>query len=122
MPWDVARTSPNRRLHPAEARAETRAARGVALLFYRQAGSPVMEAPVEVRYVVRRARPMDDDNVIAALKPIRDALFNRNLNGEGITFSDTPSHLVNGPVTFDIRPEYRHREEVVVIVRSRTGG
>jgi len=41
------------------------------------AGRPRFAVPVDVEYWVAQRRMMDDDNVVQALKPVRDALFAR---------------------------------------------
>ncbi len=115
VPWDPARLSPNLRLQPSERRRRERASAVAASFARRWAGDPRLEGPVVVRYVVRRARAMDDDNAEAALKHVRDALFNRKRNGEGITLDDSPARLSSLGVTFEIAPRYKRREEVLVI-------
>lgn len=116
VPWDPNRLNPNRvsRCHwsvPAQRRT---GAREAALIGYRQAGCPEINEPVDVLVTVRRGRALDDDNVWAALKAVRDVLFNRAL-----TPSDAPRWVRYLPLVQESAAKWKGREEVLFVVYAR---
>ena len=117
--WDVARLSPNARMHPGKRLRLEREAKAAAGVGYALAGHPRIDGPVDVRLLLRRARKLDDDNAIAACKHARDVLFNRNRFGTGITPDDDAAHVRVTGVDWETGPEWRGREEVVFIVTPR---
>lgn len=83
--FDPGRLSPNRRMHPALRRSVARVSSQLARAAWVVAGSPRAPGKVRVTWIVRRARRCDDDNLIAALKQVRDGLFTA-----AITPDDSP--------------------------------
>jgi hypothetical protein len=72
--------------------------------------------PVDVRITVRRARLMDDDNLIASLKMIQDLLF----KDQGVTPDDSPKWVqIVGGIRQEIAPRYRYAPEVEYLVTER---
>jgi hypothetical protein len=91
----------------------------VAVAGWRDAGSPGFhnEGPVEIELEIRRARELDSANVVHAWAPYQDALFCRKREGEGITPDDSPKWIPQPPrIRWEIGPEWKGREEVVVRV------
>lgn len=80
----------------------------------RRANDPILIEPVVVDVLVRRGRSMDDDNVIAGLKSVRDALVKR-----GLVPDDTPRWWLWGQVSYECGARWRQAPEVVLTVRRR---
>jgi hypothetical protein len=105
--FDIARTSPNRRLVPALQRQEARMARETARIAWMQAGSPKLPPPVLANIVVRRGRKMDDDNCMAACKWVRDGIFKDGLvkdDGPAFVRYGTLTQITGKPDIWDSRP------------------
>jgi hypothetical protein len=114
--WDPNRYNPNRlgRMHAAAKTRLKNAARDRAALCYGACGRPKAGGPVDVEIVLRRGRALDDDNAVAALKPVRDVLFN-----DAITPDDSERWVRYLPVRQEIAAAWKGREEVVFVVRAR---
>lgn len=120
VPWDVHRTSPNQRLCYHARRRRNQEAMAAARLAYRRIGSPELQGPITLHYLVRRARALDDDNVVGGAKPIRDALCCRRKNGHGLTEDDTHAFVRLGGVSHETSRRYKNREELWVLVSTET--
>lgn len=114
--WDPNRFNPNRlgRMHPAAKTRLKNSAKDRAGLCYAACGRPKAGCPVDVEIIVRRARALDDDNAVAALKPVRDVLFNN-----AITPDDSARWVRYLPVRQEIAAGWKDREEVVFLIRKR---
>ena len=119
VPWDVARSSMNRRVHHMARARLNRRAMEAATLAYRQAGSPELpdEAVAAVTYVARRGRRMDHENVINGAKPIIDALCRRRRNGHGVLLDDDDRHLSIDGVFLETGRQYKGRESLLLRFR-----
>lgn len=112
---DVAPLSPNRtrRLHWGQRARLAHAARTEAVKAWLADYRPEATVPVDVRLIVRTSgRTMDQDNLIAACKPILDGLFN-----SAWTPNDSPEWVRLGEVTQEKCP--KGDEAVVVTVTKR---
>lgn len=118
--WDLGRSSANRVRfrHWRVVREIDQAAHLAARVGYREIGEPRPDPPVPVRIdlTVRRSRRLDDDNLWAGLKPVRDVLFK-----SGITPDDGPAWVECGRLTQQISREWKGREEILVVIWPRDG-
>jgi hypothetical protein len=115
LPADPATLSPNavKKRRFREVLQLRRKAWMDARVCWQLAGRPVADGPVIVHLVVRRAREMDEDNIIAGLKNHRDGLF-----VGAITPDDKPKYVRLGHIEQQIKPEYKLKPEVVFIVET----
>ncbi len=113
VPVDPGMTSPNRRLHWAERNRRNEKAALYAFWAWNHAGCPWVSGPVVVSVHVRRGRIMDDDNLWAGFKPIRDALFKHR-----ITPDDSPRWVTQGTLTQETGRRWVGREECVITVEE----
>lgn len=122
IPGDPMALSPNRRLH-RHARAKlVRTWKGQAAGVWREAGCPRLLPPVEISFTVRRGRPVDYDNAMAALKPVVDAITERGSPlGGGMIPDDGPQFVRRIEVAQETGAEWKGREEVVMTVREIDG-
>lgn len=111
IPWDVNRTSPNRRLHWARRNVLNQSAKLLAFNQWVQAGRPTARDTVRVSVIVRRYRRLDNDNALAGCKPVFDGLFR-----DAITPDDGPEWVTLGTVTQETGARWLGAEEVEVIV------
>ena len=109
--FDVGLTSPNLRLHWAERGRRAWRARALATSAWREAGCPTMTSPVDVSLLVRRARRLDLDNLIASCKGAIDGLFN-----EAITPDDSETWVRSLRVAQETGKQWKGAEEVVVTI------
>lgn len=111
VPFDVGRTSPNRRMHWAVRAREVKRARLFAESAWRAAGSPTMTEPVDVSLLVRRGRRMDLDNLLASCKGALDGLFN-----EAITPDDSETWVRSLRVAQETGRQWKGAEQLVVTI------
>lgn len=109
IPIDVGAMSPNRRLHWTARYKPAAKARLEAFEVWAAAGRPKAVRRVTLDFEVFRGRRMDDDNLIAALKPVRDGLC-----GGALTPDDSPAWVRQGKVTQRTGRCFAARPEVVV--------
>jgi hypothetical protein len=117
VPYELQHSNPNRTRgrHWKQAEAASDTAHAAALWAYREADDPVNAEPVHVDYLVFRERVLDDDNAVAALKPVRDALFKGRLAPD-----DSTRYVRNGEVRFITGARWRPNNAwVAVFVRRR---
>jgi hypothetical protein len=114
-PYDPAPRSPNKRRHWSAKTADVEPIQLAALWAYRAAGSPVLTCAVDVETLAFRRHEMDDDNLIAGVKPYRDELVRR-----GLFPSDEPQHWRNVGVFQHVNASYRP-PWLVLILRARKG-
>ncbi len=137
IPWDASTLSGNSPLHPMVHRRILKQGRAAAEAVWRQQHSPVLDVPLTVHIVVRRARPMDDYRILAGTECLRDALFakrryeakhlppppgrKRHMVVErGLMVpDDSPQWVKLGRVEQVTAPEHRGRETVTFIIEAR---
>lgn len=88
-------------------------ARAAARQAWMAAGRPKSEGPVVVNLVIYRGRVMDNDNAIAACKPIFDGIF----NGQ-ITPDDSARWVRIGEIHWRTGAKYAKCPAVTVQVKS----
>ncbi len=93
--YDIGPLSPNRtrRLHWGARAALAKDAKWAAYAAWVSAGSPRAAGPVRCAIVSYRSRALDDDNLIAACKPLLDGIFKG-----AMTPDDSPAYLELGSV------------------------
>jgi hypothetical protein len=95
-------------------------ARLAALAGYRGADDPQLAEPAVVDVLVCRSRQMDDDNILAALKPARDQLCRKDAGGRfRLLPDDSPKWWVYGGVWQLSDPKLFAKGWTVLIVRKR---
>lgn len=112
--FDPARASLNKRLHWRSRKRINDVAHVAATLGYVKAGCPKFTGPIIVDVLVRRARVMDDDNVLTGLKAVRDSLV-RN----GLVPDDSSKWWRWGEVSFETGKSWKGYELVVLSIRRR---
>lgn len=110
---DPNRTALNQRLHWRERHRRNKCAKETARLAWLAAGGPRVIGQVRVSVIVRRARALDPDNIIGALKPSFDGIFR-----EGVTPDDSARWIQLGEVTQEIDRRWRGREEVEFLIET----
>jgi hypothetical protein len=114
LPIDPNLTSPNRNPGWRKLAKLKSIAHTTARICWVKAGRPQVDFPIIVHYIVRRGTAMDDDNIIAGLKPVRDGLFK-----DAITPDDSAVWVKTGDVTQEIGPMWKKAPEVIAIVEAR---
>jgi hypothetical protein len=112
--YDPAKLTLNQRLHWRERHRRNVVAKECAVAAWTQAGCPAAVGPRIVHVTSRRARALDADNLVAALKPIIDALFKGR-----ITPDDSPEWVQLGTVTQETAARYRGHEELELRIEER---
>lgn len=107
IPWDAGILSPNRVSHRMQRYRIGALGRRAAGLVWVAAGRPRAQSRVRVDITIRRGRALDDDNALAALKPVLDGVFNAAL-----TPNDSLKWVTLGTITQRIDPKWKGREEV----------
>lgn len=107
IPWDAGILAPNRVSHRMQRYRIGALGRRAAGLVWVAAGRPRAQSRVRVDITIRRARALDDDNLVSATKNLRDGVFNAAL-----TPNDSPRWVTIGTITQDIGPQFKGREEV----------
>ena len=116
VPFDIARCSPNLRLHWAERNSRNHRAKIAARVAWINAGKPTAEGKVRVSFLVRRGRRLDPDNLLAACKPVVDMLFNAKRTHGGITPDDSSRHIEIGRIGQETGARFKGHETVELIV------
>lgn len=114
--FDIARCSPNRRMHWRTRAREAKAARAAARWAWRISGEPRAIGPVEVSILIRRGRVMDEDNALASCKSLLDGLLN-----DGVTPNDSLAWVRHVEVGQETGKGWGQRPEVVFTVRPLAG-
>lgn len=109
VPIDIAPMSPNRRLHPLARARLVKAARDAAWMVWASRGRPRAAGRVRLDYRVYRGRAMDDDNIAASCKALRDGLCTAAL-----TPDDSPLWVAQGQVSQVIGPAFTRRPSVLI--------
>jgi len=119
VPYDAGRANPNRLggKHWSRRHSEADPAQLAAMWGYREAGDPTNDRPVTVELVSFRERSLDDDNLLAGLKAVRDYLFGKVRAG-GTLESLKGSRMVPGRLAPD---DSREWVEYRLPVRMVTG-
>ena len=119
VPFDPMRLSLNQRLHWRARAKLSKLAHQAARVAWICAGSPVIDGPVDVSLIIRRARPIDPINALSGWKSCEDGLFNRRRRGYGVVEDDSAEFVRYAPVVFETGKQWKGREEIVVRVTPR---
>jgi hypothetical protein len=107
--FDLVRCSPNRHQCWQVKAQHASAARTAARIAWMQAGEPTLTPPVRVNVIVRRPRPLDQDNAWASAKHLIDGICG------------SPQRKLPGIVPDD-RPRYVRLGELTQITGKAAGG
>lgn len=110
--YDVQRVSPNQRLHWAERARRNRVAAAAAVYAWTLAGCPEIHGKAHVDVTIRRGRVMDQDNAVASLKSVLDALCRRRETGCGVLWDDSSKFLELGAVIQETGRRWKDRPEI----------
>jgi hypothetical protein len=115
IPLDIGPMAPNKllRKHWAVRQKFAKMVDNAAFAYWHRAGRPRAIGPVIVTYTVRRARKLDNDGCLGALKFLTDGLFKNR-----ITPDDSPEWVTFNPVCQLIQPKWQGAPEVVVLVEE----
>lgn len=121
--YDIQRISPNTRLNPHERRRRETCVRNQVIARYHELGDPWLEPVVDLRVHVARAKKLDNDNVVIAIKRIRDCICCRKKFGYGIVEDDSPDFFGQTLVTQDASKDHKGKEffELHFTSRNRDG-
>lgn len=113
IPVDPNDCTPNRRRNLRGYIRAKKAHKLAAQAIWINAGRPVADGKVRVHAVVRRGRTMDDDNVWAGLKPVRDGLFKN-----AITKDDGRQYVEIGTLQMETGDRWKRCPEVEIVVEA----
>jgi hypothetical protein len=116
IPIDTGNLSPNktRGLHWSKLVKLKQKVAMAVLVGWSKAGKPKLDCPVNVSIVARRARTMDEDNLIASMKMLQDLLFK-----DAVTKDDSPEWVKISGVSQEINRKYTYCPEVEFRVERR---
>lgn len=116
VPWDAGRTSANqtRGRHWSKLHSEQQEAELAALWAWREAGDPVLNAPLVVDTLLFRGALLDEDNARSGCKQVSDFLFKGRLVPD-----DSARWVQWGTLTQLPGREYARHPWTVFLVRPR---
>lgn len=117
IPGDpYAQLSPNLRLHYRERAKRVAAWRERARLAWLQGERTEYKEKVRLEILVRRARTVDPDNLLAACKGLVDGLVSRP-GQPGLLRGDTAKDVEYAPVRMETGKEWKGRECLIIYCR-----
>jgi len=122
IPWDAGLTTKNQKMSPMKRYRLTQLAQTTAYGAWCAAGRPRASGKVRLSITVRRARALDEANVMSGLDGLIDGIFSAHrVRGYSVergcmTVDDSPQYLELGEVRQEIEPKWKANEQVIFTI------